>query len=330
MPLLFRTVFLALSIHVARLRAVYLVFILLVVAAFAILWAIFLMPQPGFPATIVVEHGESITRAANDLAQKHLLSSPFLFKVIVRLTPGAHGVESGTYQFPEPEGLLQLASDFAFGTTHTPGIRVTFPEGTTVRQMGTMLAADIQGFGAERFNALALPNEGTLFPDTYFFAASTSEAEALATMQANYRVHIEKYRAAIASSGHSERDIVIMASLLEGEGKTLEDKRLIAGILWHRIAIGMPLQVDAAFSYIHGTTGYVPAASDLKSTSPYNTYRYRGLPPTPINNPGEVSLDAALTPEATDYLYYLTGSDGQMHYAKTLDEHVANEKRYLK
>lgn len=121
-----------------------------------------------------------------------------------------------------------------------------------------------------------------------------------------------------------------MASLIEREAKTDEDRKTIAGILWNRIDLKMPLQVDAVFGYIKGIDTYHPTSEDLSIESPYNTYLHAGLPPTPISNPGLESLHAAATPTKTDYLYYLTGKDGVMHYAKTFEEHKANRAKYLK
>jgi UPF0755 protein len=121
-----------------------------------------------------------------------------------------------------------------------------------------------------------------------------------------------------------------MASILEREAQSPDDMRIVSGILWHRIALGMPLQVDAAFGYAHGADGYAPTVHDLTTDSPYNTYLRKGLPPTPIANPGLAALQAAVTPTSTPYLYYLTGSDGQMHYAVTFDQHKKNTAQYLK
>ncbi len=121
-----------------------------------------------------------------------------------------------------------------------------------------------------------------------------------------------------------------MASLLEKETKADEDRRIVSGILWHRIDIGMALQVDAVFGYIKGIDTYHPTAADLEIKSPYNTYLNRDLPPGPIGNPGKDALLAALMPEPSSYLYYLTDESGALHYAATFDEHKANKAKYLK
>ena len=120
-----------------------------------------------------------------------------------------------------------------------------------------------------------------------------------------------------------------MASLIEKEADTAEDRRIVSGILWNRIDADMPLQVDAVFGYILDRSGYAPTGSDLEIDSPYNTYENRGLPPGPIANPGLDALTAALHPAATEYFYYLTGRDGLMYYAETFEEHKRNRELYL-
>jgi UPF0755 protein len=120
-----------------------------------------------------------------------------------------------------------------------------------------------------------------------------------------------------------------MASILEREANNPEDMRIVAGILWNRLDIDMPLQVDAVFGYIRQENGYTPTAEDLQLDSPYNTYRNRGLPPTPISNPGLDALLAAVQPEETPYLYYLTGRDGKMYYGRTFEDHKRNRALYL-
>jgi UPF0755 protein len=104
---------------------------------------------------------------------------------------------------------------------------------------------------------------------------------------------------------------------------------MVAGILYNRLAHNMPLQIDAVFGYIYGRDTYSPSYKDLRVDSPYNTYTHVGLPPTPIDNPSLDSLLAAVNPEKTTYLYYLTGRDGTMHYATTYKEHQANVRKYL-
>jgi UPF0755 protein len=104
----------------------------------------------------------------------------------------------------------------------------------------------------------------------------------------------------------------------------------IAGILWKRIEMGMPLQVDATLEYERGLGSAELTLDDLRTDTPYNTYTRKGLPPTPIANPGSVALSAALNPTASPYLFYLTGDDGTFHYAKDFEEHKRNKERYIR
>ena len=120
-----------------------------------------------------------------------------------------------------------------------------------------------------------------------------------------------------------------MASIIEKEVITHEDMKTVSGVLWKRIAIGMPLQVDAVFPYIMGKNTFELTREDLQFDSPYNTYKYKGLPPGPINNPGLDSILAAATPAKTKYVYFLSDKDGNFHYAVSYAQHLANKKKYL-
>jgi UPF0755 protein len=130
--------------------------------------------------------------------------------------------------------------------------------------------------------------------------------------------------------GKPEGDIIKMASIVEEEGRTMETREIIAGILWKRISIKMPLQVDSSFKYINGKTTATLTTEDLKIDSPYNSYTNRGLPPTPISNPGLAAIRATINPIKTPYLYFLSDKNGNMHYAITFEEHVENKLKYLK
>ncbi|MGE5540893.1 MAG: endolytic transglycosylase MltG [Bacillota bacterium] len=321
----------ALRLHLARLGYLY-VILLAVVLILGSGWLLFVSAPSAFPINTVIDipRGQSVSKASYELQSQNIVRSPLVFKIAARLMGGSHGVQSGKYAFNKPVNAIRIAWNLTHGISGIPTIRVTFPEGTTVRQMGKILGERIPGFSEERFDEIALPAEGYLFPDTYFFLPDTTEAAAMDIMRANYDAHAQDLGDAITAFGKPEREVIIMASLLEAEGKTTDDRRTIAGILWHRLALGMPLQVDATFGYVHGVSGYAPTASDLKEKSAYNTYLYKGLPPAPINNPGEEAIRAAVTPIQTEYLYYLTGTDGTMHYAKTLAEHVENQRKYLK
>ena len=126
-------------------------------------------------------------------------------------------------------------------------------------------------------------------------------------------------------------EVIIMASIIEDEANgTLESKRIVSGILWKRLRLEMPLQVDAPFQYYNGKNSYTLTKEDLKEDHEYNTYTNKGLPPTAITNPGIDSIRAAITPTKTDYLYFLSDKKGNMYYAKNFEEHKINRELYLR
>ncbi|MEK7649469.1 MAG: endolytic transglycosylase MltG [Patescibacteria group bacterium] len=202
-------------------------------------------------------------------------------------------------------------------------------EGSTVADIAKTLQASGMPAGV-RFEAVARPQEGFLFPDTYRFYASASAEEIMEVMQKEFREKIQSLDADIKASGHALGEIITMASIIEKEVRTPRDKALVSGILWKRIAQNMPLQVDATLFYITGKASHELETEDLESKSPYNTYEHKGLPPTPISNPGLESIKAATRPEASPYFFYLSGKDGTTHYARTFDEHKKNKALYLK
>ena len=282
------------------------------------------------PTSVTIEPGAPAGAVAEQLAQKQVITSAHGLRMLLRITRAHENVQSGTYHFDEPQSLWKIAERLTTGDTQTPLVRITFPEGLTVREMAARVTAAFPHITAAEFEAGAAGQEGYLFPDTYLFDPATDAEIIIDTMRDNFAAKLAPLAADIAAAGRTERQIIIMASIIEKEARTVENKRLVSGVLWNRIDRDMPLQVDAVFGYIFKRPTYSPSTADLKVDSPYNTYTHRGLPPGPINNPGLESIDAALHPTPTDYLYYLTGSDDLMHYARTYAEHQQNLRMYLK
>ncbi|HWP61628.1 MAG TPA: endolytic transglycosylase MltG, partial [Candidatus Paceibacterota bacterium] len=172
------------------------------------------------------------------------------------------------------------------------------------------------------------PQEGYLFPDTYFFLPNANADTVIETMSQNFNAQIASIAPPLASSTHAVSDIIKMASIVEKEARTDQDRKLIAGVLWRRIRLGMPLQSDVTFLYI-GKNPSLLTTSDLKSDSPYNTYTHKGLPPTPIDSPSLASIEASAQPVDKGYLFYLADHSGVTHYCKTYACQLANERTYL-
>ncbi len=294
---------------------------------------LWLISAPGvFPrnSLVTIPSGASAHDFAATLKQDHIIRYELLFRIAARLTLFDRHLDTGIYAFPKPESLPVVLWRIAHGEHGIAPVRVTITEGMTRFDIADTFEKSLPGFDAKAFLTESSSSEGYLFPETYFFMPGDAPKDIVTRLRTQFSSSTADIAPELASSKHSERDIVIMASILEREAKTPQDMRIVAGVLWNRIAQGMPLQVDAAFGYIHQENGYAPTAADLDSTSPYNTYKNRGLPPTAISNPGLDALRAAADPVKTNYLYYLTGSDGKMYYATTYAQHQKNIAQYLK
>ena len=224
-------------------------------------------------------------------------------------------------------GVSSRLTNGNFGLTP---VRLTFPEGITTKQMSLILSDKLIDFDGEEFLKLSKDKEGYLFPDTYLFAPNTKPDEVIRVMKKNFDDKLLGINKAFSDFKKPLKDVVAMASILEAEARTTETRKVIAGILWKRLAMGMPLQVDAPFQYIIGKNTFQLTLADLKYDSPYNTYKYKGLPPGAIGNPGIDALLSAVTPTKSSYLFYLSDIRGNMHYANTFAEHVINKEKYLK
>ena len=269
-----------------------------------------IFPPADFPTSpfFHVDRGKSVSQIATELTAKHFIQSPLIFKLSVYLLGGEKSLQVGTYFFKQPTSVVTIALKL---THHFLGYRpvtVTVYEGMSNAKIALALAKKLPNFSSKNFLAKTKSLEGRLFPDTYFFSPYDSVDDVIYEMNQNFAEQISSLKMEILLSGKSLSQILTMASIIEGEAKTDPDRHLISGILWKRISIGMPLQVDVAKS----------------------TYKQRGLPDQPIANPGLASIEAAIHPTASPYLYYLTGRNGQMYYAKTFSEHKKNVRLYLK
>jgi len=291
-------------------------------------------PPINFPGGSLMKVGktETIDDVAQRLKERRIINSPLVFTLAARVYGADEKLFAGEYFFPGPQSVFTVARRLARGDFQLVPVKVTIPEGINTYQMADILARKLPDFDKEGFVAAAQPKEGYLFPDTYFFLPGQDPLLVIETMELNFKrkVNDPAVASAIAAYGKPLSDIVIMASLLEKEANDMESKKLISGILWRRLAIGMPLQVDAVFPYIIGKNSLQLTRTDLKTESPYNTYVNKGLPPGPITNPGIDSILAAVTPVKSQYVFYLSDLDGKFHYSVTYAQHLVYQKRYLK
>ncbi len=294
----------------------------------------FTEPLTNFPlgSVVTVSSGASLISVAGELKTLHVISSPLVFRSAVILFGGEKGVIAGDYLLDKPEGVFTLAYRLIHGSFHLQPIKVTIPEGWNTSQISAYLGMHIPRFDVTQFLIEAKSQEGYLFPDTYFISPLAVPDTVVRTMRANFDTSTLSLMPIMQgfeqTNNVSLSDIITMASILEGEARMTADRQIVAGILWKRLALGMPLQVDSTFMYINGKNTYQLTAQDLKIDSPYNTYIHTGLPPTPIDNPGLDSIRSAVTPTATDYLYFFSARNGTMYYAITYADHVKNIEKY--
>lgn len=307
------------------------VFFLAVFIVFTIGFHFFFTPPEGFPvgSLIKIERGMSVEGAAESLAAREVIRSSLAFMALVRIFGPYRGVIAGDYYFEVPESVLEIAIRMTHGEYDLKFVRVTIPEGAHTDDIADVLDWKIPSFDRAAFLSIAEKREGYLFPDTYFFLPNVANEEIIRVMEENFKNKTDPLLEQIVKSGRTLGDVIIMASLVEKETIELEDKPVVAGILWKRIDIGMPLQVDAPFLYAINKNTFDLTLKDLRTDFPYNTYTRRGLPPTPIANPGLESIVASIQPKETPYLFYLSDRSSNLHYSRTFEEHKANKRRYL-
>lgn len=296
-----------------------------------ILWNESIAPPKDFsPETYIEIPKGNLSDTAKFLKEHSLIRSETIFLFTVQRAGKERGVRAGEYFFKEPTNVFDVATRIMNGDHGMEEIKVTLPEGITAKEMGLILNTKFPVFDMNDFLALTRGEEGYLFPDTYFFYGNATSGAMVLTLEENFNTRTAEAKIKADGMGKKWEDVVIIASLLEEEATTPEDRKLVSGIIWKRLKKNMPLQIDATLGYITGKGSLELTKSDLKNDSPYNTYTHKGLPPTPISNPGLDALDAALHPTTSEYLYYLSDKDGVIHYAKTFEEHKLNKTRYLR
>lgn len=283
----------------------------------------------GFPtgAYVNVEEGMPLKEVAKLFEERGVVRSARNFELTTRVLGDHKRIFAGQYYFSRQENMVWVAARVLNGDFETTAVRVTIPEGATVVQIGRLLLEKVPEFRYQEFIARA--REGHLFPDTYFFRPAQSTEAILSVFENNFRVKMLKAQESIAKSGRTQDQVLVMASILEREASKTKDRQQIAGVLWHRIDIGMPLQVDAVFPYYLGRNTFEVTLEDLRSEHPYNTYTNKGLPPGPIGNPGLDSILAAANPIKSNYIFFLSDRQGNFHYAVTYAQHMANKTKYL-
>lgn len=292
----------------------------------------FIRAPNAFPLGRLVEISEGVplSEIAGELKEQKVVRSTLLLRASVFVLGHERSVQFGDYLFNKSRNVFSVARAISLGAHGLEPTRVRVPEGATVEEIAVLFTSHFQRFDEERFMRAAENEEGYLFPDTYFFLPNANDDLVLRTLQQNFNTNVATIRPQIEAFGKPFNEVMIMASILEREAHTSEDRRKIAGVLWERLDRGMLLQVDATFLYSLGRTTFDLTIDDLESRDdPYNTYVHKGLPPTPIGSPSLDSILAAVTPINEGYLFYLADKNNVTHYSKTYEEHLKKKRLYL-
>lgn len=290
------------------------------------------LPPTDFPvnAPVTIQRGLSAGAIAELLESHQVVRSEFLLYLLLVWEHDPNNIQAGTYVYQEPLTVGEVARRLA----EPPGagnlLAVTLPEGFTTAEFANIASASLPDFETKEFKELSADYEGRLFPDTYYLPVDFTAFELRDLLLATYVDKTAEVQAMMFEHPLGEDGVLKLASLLEREANSEESMRTVAGILLNRLEEGMRLQVDASLEYVLGRPLSTLDADDLNIDSPYNTYRYDGLPPTPIGNPGLQAIMAVLDPIKTDYFYYITDNNGTFHYAKTFEEHKQNIGKFLK
>lgn len=325
-----------------------LLFVALIFLAGFVLWQLYVpVCCRSEPTVFEIGVGESFSNVTSMLQEEGLIRNKLIFIAYARLFGLDEKIKAGRFRI-EPD--FSEAKILTYLVRPDNGeISVTIPEGFSVFDIDKRLVSlglireneflswtqmiDLQGGPSKTF---LLPEkikishmEGILFPDTYFvFSKNFAPTDLGFNMIRNFQKKVtEGFQEDLKKNRRSISEIITMASILEKEVRTKEDYPLVAGILWKRLDHGWPLQADATLLY--GKKDRSLSTNDLREDSPYNTYTRRGLPPTPIGNPGLETIRAALRPVESSYWFYLTAPDGKVIYAKTNEEHNENKRKFL-
>jgi UPF0755 protein len=308
-----------------------------------------------------VEKGQAVGKVSWNLKDQGLIRSDVLFRLYAYWSGNEKNVQAGAYELSASMSAKEIMAKLASGQAIDEEVEVTAIEGWTRRDLAKKVVewgmGDEQSFYflvgepmkecrqdspevkdyAARFDFLADKPacrglEGYLFPDTYRLYKNSSANDLVLKMLQNFDVKLSpQIRADIQKQGKTIYEIVTMASVIQKEVTSEADMKTVSGIFWNRIKSGQGLESCATLAYILGVNKPIYSLEDTQIDSPYNTYRYRGLPPAPISNPGLQAIIAAVYPADTDYVFFLSRSDnGQTVFSKTYEEHLANKNKYLK
>ena len=302
-----------------------------------------LVPAPAVqagPQVVEIPPHQGTFHVAHGLEQAGVIRSPLGFVLLSALRGSARSLKPGEYEIPQNATTFFILSLLEAGKIRKH--MVVFPEGGTAQDLGRLLQAEHLARAEDVLRLARDPNflrslgveaeslEGYLFPDTYQFIKGMTTEEMLLRMVQRLREQVTPEILARAEAmGLTLHQLLTLASIIEKEAIAPEELRLISAVFWNRLRRGMPLQADPTVQYAVGKERRTLSRADLEVNSPFNTYRFAGLPPAPIASPGKGAIQAALDPAQVKYLYFVSAGDERRHYfSLTLEEHNSAVARY--
>jgi len=336
---------------------------ILITVLIAVLFGGFVLTQAGRPVSkepstilFVVQQGAGAKTIAEGLEKAGLIRSPKYFLYVVWRRGDQAAFKAGTYELTPSMSTREIEAYLAKGEPVSNEVSVTLLEGWTLDDMADHLQAEGIASREEFFaeagqsakTATGLPDwdaaypalksrplgaslEGYLFPDTYRIYADGGAKPLVRRMLDNFEAKLTpELRKEIEAKGRTIHEIVTMASVIEREVRGDEDRALVSDIFWKRVDAGRGLEADSTVNYITGHSKPSVSYEETRIDHPWNTYKYRGLPPGPIGNPSLSSIIAAIRPKANPYWYFLTDPQGKVYYGRTLEEHNENRVNHLR
>lgn len=290
---------------------------------------IFIKKSAGnYPLTIEINNGENLSMISDKLYKSHIIGNEFVFKNFIKIIDQDTKIKTGEYTFRKPLNVIEVVEKLVNARYEYIPVIFTIKEGEDYRTITDKIYNFKKintVYTREDLEKIIKNKEGYLFPETYNFAPFVTLDDVFKKIDQEFNNRISKYNLSTIELNK----ILTIASILEKEVQKPEDMKMVSGIIYNRLAKGMPLQMDSTLGYFTGKASLELITKDLQIDSPYNTYKVKGLPSGPIGNPGDIAIDAAVNPDKNDYIFFLSDKDGVNHYAKSYGEHLRNRKVYL-
>jgi len=274
---------------------------------------------------VFIPKGASPNKIAKILKDSDVISSQKIFLALIKIKDYSKKLQAGIYDFNKRDSLFTILNKIKNGDSKN--IKIVIPEGFNINQIAQTLSQN-NICNKEKFIELAKSQnmEGYLFPNTYFLLPQMDEQEIIKIMNDEFnKFWTNEREEKIKQINKSKKDIIILASIVEKEAIEDQERPIIAGVFINRLSKGMRLESCATILYAKGINKERLNFEDLKFESPYNTYRYKGLPPGPICNPGAKAIDAVLNPVITENLFFVSKGNGKHYFSSTFEQHIKNK-----